>query len=170
MPIIVCAPSGPLSEKTAGDVRDVVARGGRVIFVIDASSRWARALPHVVDLPLSGADPIRAAHSAVRVPTTAVVKGTDADQARNLAKERGPSSSDGLHHSFPRARRFASDALQGIWIQAAPRPEAEMAGQQWSVRLRFRYWITACRCLFPPLPAAHPAPAFPLPPRSRPGG
>src|SRR3546814_19115418 len=35
MPVIVCAPSGPLFEKTAANVQEVLARGGRVILLSD---------------------------------------------------------------------------------------------------------------------------------------
>src|SRR3546814_998211 len=37
MPVIVCAPSGPLFEKTAANVQEVQARGGRVILLSDRS-------------------------------------------------------------------------------------------------------------------------------------
>src|SRR3546814_2241496 len=37
MPVIVCAPSGPLFEKTAANVPEVLALGGRVILLSDRS-------------------------------------------------------------------------------------------------------------------------------------
>src|SRR3546814_11906341 len=37
VPIVVCAPSGPLFEKVAANVQEVVARGGKVILLSDAA-------------------------------------------------------------------------------------------------------------------------------------
>ena len=91
VPVIVCAPSGPLFEKTASNVQEVIARGGKVVFMSDAagverlaSQAWASvAMPLVDDFvaPLLYAIPVQ-----LLAYHTAVVKGTDVDQPRNLAK------------------------------------------------------------------------------------
>ena len=91
VPVIVCAPSGPLYEKTASNVREVLARGGRVIFISDEEGieRFGEGAHHSIALPK--VDPF-VAPILYSVPVqllayhTAVVKGTDVDQPRNLAK------------------------------------------------------------------------------------
>ena len=91
VPIVVCAPSGPLFDKTAANVQEVAARGGKVILLTDAAGRariGAKAI-HVVELP--AVDPF-VAPILYSLPVqllayhTAVLKGTDVDQPRNLAK------------------------------------------------------------------------------------
>jgi glucosamine--fructose-6-phosphate aminotransferase (isomerizing) len=92
VPIIVIAPSGPLFDKTASNMQEVVARDGRVVLLSDKAGIDSQAhmnllasleLPAVDDfsMPLVYAVPIQllAYHVAVQ-------KGTDVDQPRNLAK------------------------------------------------------------------------------------
>ncbi len=91
VPVIVCAPSGPLFEKTASNVQEVIARGGRVILFSDAEGlrRFGTGADHCVELP--EVDPF-VAPLLYSIPVqllayhTAVLKGTDVDQPRNLAK------------------------------------------------------------------------------------
>jgi len=91
VPVIICAPSGPLFEKTASNAQEVIARGGRVIFISDAEGieRFGAGAQHTIALPR--VDPF-VAPILYAVPVqllayhTAVVKGTDVDQPRNLAK------------------------------------------------------------------------------------
>ena len=91
VPVIVCAPSGPLFEKTASNVQEVIARGGRVIFLSDAEgiARLDGQASHAIELPK--VDPF-VAPILYAIPIqllayhTAVMKGTDVDQPRNLAK------------------------------------------------------------------------------------
>ncbi len=91
VPVIVCAPSGPLFEKTASNVQEVIARGGRVVLISDVEGveRFQGDLAHVITLPK--VDPF-VAPILTAVPVqllayhTAVIKGTDVDQPRNLAK------------------------------------------------------------------------------------
>ncbi len=91
VPIVVCAPSGPLFEKTAANVQEVTARGGKVILLSDAAgiARAGDQAAHVVELPT--VDPF-VAPILYSLPVqllayhTAVLKGTDVDQPRNLAK------------------------------------------------------------------------------------
>ena len=91
VPIIVIAPSGPLFDKTVSNMQEVIARGGRVIFISDADG-IAKAgddaqaviempMVHEIVAPLLYAIPVQllAYHVAVH-------KGTDVDQPRNLAK------------------------------------------------------------------------------------
>jgi len=91
VPIIVIAPSDELFEKTASNMQEAAARGGRVIFISDAPGLaklgdMASAtveLPKVADFvaPILYTIPVQmlAYHVAVH-------KGTDVDQPRNLAK------------------------------------------------------------------------------------
>ncbi len=91
VPIVVCAPAGPLFEKTAANVQEVTARGGKVILLSDAEgiARAGDQAAHVVELP--AVDPF-VAPILYSLPVqllayhTAVLKGTDVDQPRNLAK------------------------------------------------------------------------------------
>jgi glucosamine--fructose-6-phosphate aminotransferase (isomerizing) len=91
VPIIVAAPSDDVFEKTASNLQEAVARGGKVIVLSDAQGLkrinlkpWAELeLPHVDPFvaPILYAIPVQllAYHAAV-------AKGTDVDQPRNLAK------------------------------------------------------------------------------------
>jgi glutamine---fructose-6-phosphate transaminase (isomerizing) len=91
VPVVVCAPSGPLFEKSAANVQEVAARGGKVILLSDAAglARAGDLAAHVVELP--AVDPF-VAPILYSLPMqllayhTAVLKGTDVDQPRNLAK------------------------------------------------------------------------------------
>ena len=91
VPVIVIAPSDDLFEKTASNMEEVIARGGRVIFLSDAKGiaalgQMARAsieLPavHPFVAPILYAIPVQ-----LLAYHTAVLRGTDVDQPRNLAK------------------------------------------------------------------------------------
>jgi glucosamine--fructose-6-phosphate aminotransferase (isomerizing) len=91
VPVIVCAPSGPLFEKTASNVAEVAARGGMVILISDAKGikKLGKKAMHTIEVP--SIDPF-VAPILYSVPVqllayhTAVMKGTDVDQPRNLAK------------------------------------------------------------------------------------
>ena len=91
VPVIVIAPKDNLFEKTASNMQEVIARGGRVIFMSDTEgvkdlgglAAASVALP-VVDpfvTPILYAIPVQ-----LLAYHTAVIKGTDVDQPRNLAK------------------------------------------------------------------------------------
>ena len=94
-PVVVIAPDGDLFEKTASNVQEVAARGGRVVMITDvpekvpALSGDAAKTLKVIKAP--ACDPFIAA-LIYSVPIqllayhTAVHKGTDVDQPRNLAK------------------------------------------------------------------------------------
>jgi len=91
VPVIVIAPSDGLFDKTASNVQEVVARGGRVILLSDRAGieRIGTAVETVIELP--AVDPV-VAPILYTIPVqllayhTAVLKGTDVDQPRNLAK------------------------------------------------------------------------------------
>jgi glutamine---fructose-6-phosphate transaminase (isomerizing) len=91
VPIIVVAPSDELFEKTASNMQEVAARGGRVILISDkAGVEKAGKIPWAsIELPT--VDPFVAPILHI-VPVqllayhVAVLKGTDVDQPRNLAK------------------------------------------------------------------------------------
>ena len=91
VPVIVIAPSDELFEKTASNMQEVIARGGRVIFLSDEGGvkklgnlvAATIALPHVDPFvaPILYAIPVQLLAYHV-----ACLKGTDVDQPRNLAK------------------------------------------------------------------------------------
>jgi glucosamine--fructose-6-phosphate aminotransferase (isomerizing) len=91
VPVIVIAPKDSLFEKTASNMQEVIARGGRVIFMSDTEgikdlgklAAATVALPVVADFvtPILYAIPVQ-----LLAYHTAVLKGTDVDQPRNLAK------------------------------------------------------------------------------------
>jgi glutamine---fructose-6-phosphate transaminase (isomerizing) len=91
VPVIVLAPNDELFEKTLGNVEEVMARGGRVVMISDAAgvARLADRLAFGITVP--HCDPF-VAPLLYAIPIqllayhVAVIKGTDVDQPRNLAK------------------------------------------------------------------------------------
>ena len=91
VPVIVIAPHDALFEKTVSNMQEVMARGGKVVMISDSrglshagTNVWARIeVPDVDPLmaPLLYAIPVQ-----LLAYHTAVAKGTDVDQPRNLAK------------------------------------------------------------------------------------
>ena len=93
VPVIVIVPSDPLFDKTASNLQEVIARGGRVIVLSDAegvakieaqakpeaSIALPRVEPFVAPILYAILVQLLAYHAAVR-------KGTNVDQPRNLAK------------------------------------------------------------------------------------
>ncbi len=91
MPVVAVAPRDSLFEKTASNVEEVLSRGGRVILLSDAEgcARFGDRVAHAVELP--SVDPfvvplLYAVPVQLLAYHTAVHKGTDVDQPRNLAK------------------------------------------------------------------------------------
>ena len=91
VPVVVVAPSDELFDKTVSNMQEVMARGGRVLFfgdregvgqVKDRSAAFV-VLPKVDPFvaPILYAIPVQ-----LLAYHTAVAKGTDVDQPRNLAK------------------------------------------------------------------------------------
>jgi len=94
VPVIVIAPGNdPLFEKTASNVQEVIARGGRVIFISDKEgiARLERQAKPAATIEMPKVDPF-VTPILYSIPVqllayhTAVLKGTDVDQPRNLAK------------------------------------------------------------------------------------
>jgi glucosamine--fructose-6-phosphate aminotransferase (isomerizing) len=91
VPVIAVLPSGPLFEKTASNLQEAAARGGRIILFSDAAgvAKLAGITTHSVTLP--DCDPF-VAPILYAIPVqllayhVAILKGTDVDQPRNLAK------------------------------------------------------------------------------------
>jgi glutamine---fructose-6-phosphate transaminase (isomerizing) len=91
VPVIVICPFDELYEKTASNVQEVMARGGRVIFFSDNEGvkRLATTTAATIELPTveSFVTPILYAIPVQLLAYhVAVAKGTDVDQPRNLAK------------------------------------------------------------------------------------
>ena len=91
VPVIVVAPSDALFDKTASNTEEVIARGGKVIFLSDRPGldRLGGKAMATVELPL--VDPF-VAPILYAIPVqllayhAAVIRGTDVDRPRNLAK------------------------------------------------------------------------------------
>ena len=91
VPVIVVAPSDALFDKTASNTEEVIARGGKVIFLSDRPGigRLGEKAMATVELPL--VDPF-VAPILYAIPVqllayhAAVIRGTDVDRPRNLAK------------------------------------------------------------------------------------
>ena len=91
VPVVVMAPCDSLYDKTVSNMQEVMARGGRVVLITDAAGEkqsgaevWhSLALPTVPEVltPMLYAIPAQ-----LLAYHTAVTKGTDVDQPRNLAK------------------------------------------------------------------------------------
>jgi glucosamine--fructose-6-phosphate aminotransferase (isomerizing) len=91
VPVIAIAPSGPLFEKTASNLQEAAARGGQVIVFSDAAGAAKLRGIAVETVVLPAVDPF-VAPILYAIPVqmlayqVAVLKGTDVDQPRNLAK------------------------------------------------------------------------------------
>ena len=91
VPVIVMAPTDPLFDKTVSNMQEVMARGGKVLLITDAAGArmasdgvWKTlVLPDVAPFlaPILYAIPAQ-----LLAYHTAIAKGTDVDQPRNLAK------------------------------------------------------------------------------------
>ena len=91
VPVVVISPVDSLFEKTISNMQEVIARGGHVVLIADregiaraGSGLWATIEVPAVDpliAPIVNAIPVQ-----LLAYHTAVSKGTDVDQPRNLAK------------------------------------------------------------------------------------
>ncbi len=91
VPVVVIAPSDRLFEKTASNMQEVAARGGRIVLVTDAEGvRNAGITPAetlvLPEMPEEVTPLVYAVPIQLIAYHTAVVNGTDVDQPRNLAK------------------------------------------------------------------------------------
>jgi glucosamine--fructose-6-phosphate aminotransferase (isomerizing) len=91
VPVIVLAPSGPLFEKTVSNMQEVRARGGKIVLISDADGIAQAGEGCIATIEMPKVHPL-IAPLVYAVPVqllayhTAVLKGTDVDQPRNLAK------------------------------------------------------------------------------------
>jgi len=91
VPVIVIAPTDELFDKTASNMQEVIARGGRVIFLSDEPGAKKLGKLAAATIALPEVDPF-VAPILYSIPVqllayhTACIKGTDVDQPRNLAK------------------------------------------------------------------------------------
>lgn len=91
VPVVVMAPRDGLFEKTVSNMQEVMARKGKVVLISDAQGLeeasegvWATIkMPSVPDIV---APIVYAVPAQLLAYHTAVAKGTDVDQPRNLAK------------------------------------------------------------------------------------
>jgi glucosamine--fructose-6-phosphate aminotransferase (isomerizing) len=91
VPVIVLAPSGPLFEKTVSNMQEVRARGGKIVLISDARGIAEAGEGSIATIEMPEVHPL-IAPLVYAVPVqllayhVAVLKGTDVDQPRNLAK------------------------------------------------------------------------------------
>ncbi|MDJ0929650.1 glutamine--fructose-6-phosphate transaminase (isomerizing) [Breoghania sp.] len=91
MPVIVIVPYDKVFEKTASNMQEVAARGGRIILITDqkgAATACVDTLETLVmpDMPATIAPMVYSIPIQLLAYHTAVFMGTDVDQPRNLAK------------------------------------------------------------------------------------
>ena len=91
VPVVVVAPSDPLFEKTVSNMQEVMARHGQVLLLSDAEgiAAGAEGAHATLTLPAGAgvfAPIVYAVPMQLLAYHTAVAKGTDVDQPRNLAK------------------------------------------------------------------------------------
>ncbi len=91
VPVIVLAPSDALFDKTVSNMHEVMARDGKVLLISDAEGVAAAGHEAWRTLTMPATDPfvapiVYAAPAQLLAYHTAVLKGTDVDQPRNLAK------------------------------------------------------------------------------------
>ena len=91
VPVVVVAPSDSIFDKTASNFEQVKARGGKLVLLSDAAGVARLGSQAAAAITLPTVDPV-VAPILYTVPVqllayhTAVAKGTDVDQPRNLAK------------------------------------------------------------------------------------
>ena len=91
MPVIVIAPYDKVFEKTASNMQEVLARGGKIVLVTDAKgAREAGVRAETVltlpEMPAAITPLVYSIPVQLLAYHVAVARGTDVDQPRNLAK------------------------------------------------------------------------------------
>ncbi|WP_370159293.1 glutamine--fructose-6-phosphate transaminase (isomerizing), partial [Limimaricola soesokkakensis] len=91
VPVIVMAPHDELFDKTVSNMQEVMARGGKVLLITDATGARIAGEGAWEVITLPEIDPLwapilYALPAQLLAYHTAVAKGTDVDQPRNLAK------------------------------------------------------------------------------------
>ena len=91
VPVVIMAPSGELFDKSLSNMQEVMARGGKVVLITDAQGAqlageeaWKTIVMPLVPDALSPL--LYAIPAQLLAYHTAIAKGTDVDQPRNLAK------------------------------------------------------------------------------------
>jgi glucosamine--fructose-6-phosphate aminotransferase (isomerizing) len=90
MPVVVLAPSDPIYPKVLSNIEEVKARNGRVIAVATKGNEAIREkVDHVIYVPVT-VSPILPVLTTIPLQLlayhTAIIRGCDVDQPRNLAK------------------------------------------------------------------------------------
>ena len=91
VPVVVMAPRDSLFDKTVSNMEEVMARGGKVVLVSDAQGIKEAGDGVWLTISMPEVDPLfapilYAVPAQLLAYYTAVAKGTDVDQPRNLAK------------------------------------------------------------------------------------
>ncbi|MDD3651436.1 glutamine--fructose-6-phosphate transaminase (isomerizing) [Immundisolibacter sp.] len=90
MPVVAVAPSDPLLEKLKSNMEEVRARGGRLLVFADAAGGLAGSDVTLVGVPTDAIGHLTPVLFSVPLQLlayhVAVIRGTDVDQPRNLAK------------------------------------------------------------------------------------
>ena len=91
VPVIVLAPRDALFDKTVSNMQEVMARHGKVLLISDAAGLAEAGAGTWATLTMPAVDPIfapilYAVPAQLLAYHTAIAKGTDVDQPRNLAK------------------------------------------------------------------------------------
>ncbi len=91
VPVVVMAPRDDLFEKTISNMQEVMARGGKVLLISDSAGIKEAGAGCWKTLTMPSVDPLfapilYAVPAQLLAYHTAVAKGTDVDQPRNLAK------------------------------------------------------------------------------------
>jgi glucosamine--fructose-6-phosphate aminotransferase (isomerizing) len=91
MPVVVIAPHDFVFEKTASNMQEVLARGGRIVLVTDrkgaaSAGVEAEAVLTLPDMPATVTPLVFSIPVQLLAYHVAVLRGTDVDQPRNLAK------------------------------------------------------------------------------------
>jgi glucosamine--fructose-6-phosphate aminotransferase (isomerizing) len=91
MPVVVIAPYDKVFEKTASNVQEVLARGGRIVLFTDEKGAAAAGVKQAVmlklpEMPSTVTPLVYALPVQLLAYHVAVARGTDVDQPRNLAK------------------------------------------------------------------------------------
>ena len=91
MPVIILAPKDELFDKTISNMHEVMARGGKILLITDAegasvaqAGTWKTIIMPNISNDL--APILYSIPAQLLAYHTAVYKGTDVDQPRNLAK------------------------------------------------------------------------------------
>lgn len=91
VPVIVMAPEDALFDKTVSNMQEVMARGGQIVLITDRkgakeAGEGTMAVIEMPECPDILAPILYAVPAQLLAYHTAVAKGTDVDQPRNLAK------------------------------------------------------------------------------------